>query len=536
MKGRLIRILALMACLAAAAVIGCAQGSDPATLTILHTNDTHSSLVPFGPEGRYGGVARMATLIKRLKGSDPNALVLNAGDVFVGSFEFNKYLGYPELKLMENFYDAMGLGNHEFDLGTEVLAGVLSGQLAGQAAVGLPVLCANVNLASDKALKAFVRPNLVKTVNGIKVGLTAVVNTDAQNYSPAVYALLKDPYKTAGMQAARLRAEGCQVVICVSHLGKLADLMGLSQVPGIDIIVGGHSHSFVKTPYVLNGKIIVQAGEMGKALGALKVKMSGGKVEVDSYKLYSVTSAIKADPVVQATVDALKAGIESDPRFGKVYTKVVATAAADLEETWKAGDPNRDTAVGNLVTDAIRAGVRKAGFRAEIALEALGYTAYRIYKGPVVGNDILRAIPYGYDPASGLGFKINSVLLRGDQLLAGLEYSVSLVEYTEDLSLQPAGLTYRYDSRKAASPRLGEINRLDVASVRINGQPINPYGMYWVAMSEQLTGFLLSLGMMPAKVVPTGLLEYNLVSDFMKALKTLDYQAEGRVIDVRYQH
>ena len=535
MNGKLIRVLALTACLAAATVIGCAQGG-PATLTILHTNDTHSSLVPFGPEGRYGGIARMATLLKRLKGSDPNALVLNAGDVFVGSFEFNKYLGYPELKLMEPFYDAMALGNHEFDLGTEVLAGVLSGQLAGDAPVAMPVLCANVDLTSQAALKALVKPRLVKTVGGIKVGITAVVNVDAQNYSQAVFKILKDPYKTAGMQAAQLRAEGCQVVICVSHLGKLADLMGLSQVPGIDIIVGGHSHSFVKAPYVLNGKIIVQAGEMGKALGALKVSLSGGKAKLESYKLYSVTSAVKADPVVQATVDALKAGVEKDPRFGKVYTKVVATAAADLEETWKAGDPNRDTAVGNLVADAIRAGVRKAGFRAEIALEALGYTAYRIYKGPVVGNDIMRAVPYGYDPTSGLGFKINSVLLRGDQLLAGLEYSVSLVEYTEDLSLQPSGLTYRYDSRKAASPRLGEINRLDIASVRINGQPINPYAYYWVAMSEQLTNFLLSLGMTPAKVASTGLLEYNLVRDFMKAKKTLNYASEGRVIDVRYQH
>jgi len=533
MKGRLIRILALAVCLAGAALFGFAQGN-PATLTILHTNDTHSSLVPFGPNGHFGGIARMATLLKRLKGSDPNVLTLNAGDVFVGSFEFNKYLGYPELKLMESFYDAMALGNHEFDLGTEVLAGVLSGQLAGEAPVALPILCANINLAAQPSLKPFIKPRLIKTVGSLKVGITAVVNADAQNYSQDVFKLLKDPYQAAGLQAGRLRAEGCQLVICVSHLGRLADLMGLSQVPGIDIIVGGHSHDFVRTPYVLNGKIIVQAGEMGKALGALKVRVSGGKVSLESYKLYTVTSAVKADPVVQATVDALKAGVEQDPRFGKVYTRAVATAQVDLEERWKAGDPNRDTALGNLVSDAIRTGVRNAGFRADIGLEALGYTAYRIHRGPVVGNDILRAVPYGYDPASGLGFKINCVMLRGDQLLAGLEYSVSLVEYTDDLSLQPSGLTYRYDSRRAASPRLGEINRLDLSSVRINGQSINPLGLYWVAMSEQLTKFLVSLGMTPAKVVPTGLLEYNIVRDFMKAKKTLNYAAEGRVVDVRY--
>ncbi len=123
------------------------------TLTILHTNDTHSALLPFGhpsmpgPFGdiasdrgpgscgratlvrESGGIARMATLIKRARMREKNVLALNAGDVFVGSFEFNKYLGYPELKIMEGLYDAMALGNHEFDLGLDVLAGVVSGQI-----------------------------------------------------------------------------------------------------------------------------------------------------------------------------------------------------------------------------------------------------------------------------------------------------------------------------------------------------------------------------------------------------------------------
>ena len=87
------------------------------SLTILHTNDTHSTLFPFGPLDDWGGIARMSEKIKELRSKSENVLVLNAGDVFVGTFEFNKYLGYPELKIMEGLYDAMCLGNHEFDLG-----------------------------------------------------------------------------------------------------------------------------------------------------------------------------------------------------------------------------------------------------------------------------------------------------------------------------------------------------------------------------------------------------------------------------------
>ena len=148
------------------------------TLTILHTNDTHSALLPFthqpyptpftwlladlgqgwpdgfsGPGGfdrEYAGIARMATLINRIRGTKKNVLALNAGDVFVGSFEFNEYLGYPELKIMENLYDAMVLGNHEFDLGLGALTGVVTGALAHSDPVQLPLLCANF---------AFVNPN-----------------------------------------------------------------------------------------------------------------------------------------------------------------------------------------------------------------------------------------------------------------------------------------------------------------------------------------------------------------------------------------
>src|SRR4030042_960692 len=101
-------------------------------LTILHTNDTHSTLLPYGPLDSWGGIARVSSLVKDLKYRRQNVLVLNSGDVFVGTFEFNKYLGYPELKIMEGLYDAMGLGNHEFDLGLEALLGVVRGQHRGR--------------------------------------------------------------------------------------------------------------------------------------------------------------------------------------------------------------------------------------------------------------------------------------------------------------------------------------------------------------------------------------------------------------------
>jgi 5'-nucleotidase / UDP-sugar diphosphatase len=511
-------------------------------LTILHTNDTHSTLFPYGPRDSWGGIARLSSLVKGVKAEQANVLVLNSGDVFVGTFEFNKYLGYPELQIMEGLYDAMCLGNHEFDLGLQGLLGVVSGQIGGGSPVALPILCANVNLDGMPALKNFVKPYIVKEVGGLKVGLIGVVETNPIDYSPEVSALFSDPYEAAGQAAYILReVEKVDIVVCLSHLGKLYDVMGLSQVPGIDIIVGGHSHDAIFEPTVVNGKIIAQAGEFGRYLGEITVKFDGAKVSLVGQRLYQVDGRTRRDPSLLPTLNMLRDGIVMDPRFGPVYTERIARAPWDLEEKWDLSRSERDTPLGNLVTDAIRSRVTAAGFPADLALEANGYITYKIHKGKVVGNDIFRSVPYGYDSASGLGFKLDCVLLAGLQIVAGLEYSVSMVEYVDDLSLQASGLTFEYDStKKAMDPQqliynlmngIPEWGRVNPFSIKINGNLINFGGTYWVALTEQLHNFLKTNGLEPYAAIPTGLFEYSAVRDFMAGLGILNYGIEGRIVD-----
>jgi 2',3'-cyclic-nucleotide 2'-phosphodiesterase (5'-nucleotidase family) len=536
------RFLALFAVLSLFLFIP--PSSSAARLTILHTNDTHSHLYPFGPFDQFGGMARMSYLIKELKRQNSrgnkSVLTLNSGDAFVGTFVFNKYLGYSELRIMEGLYDAMCLGNHEFDLGLDALTGILSGMIAGDVPIQLPILCANIqNLDSGHPLHQFVQSNRIQQVGPLKIGMFAVVTTDPYNYSDEVNAVLTDPYAAAADNAAQLKAAGCDVVICLSHLGFVPDVQGLSLVDGIDIIVGGHSHTVLTVPEVANGKIIVQAGEFNRYLGELKVDVKPKGVELVSYKLHPIDKHVPRDQTLLWNLAQLRYGIYMDPRFGPVYSERVAWAKWNLEERWEEGNPHRDTALGNLVCDAINYGVESAGFTLGeyplLALEAMGYIAHRIYKGRVVGNDVMRSVPYGYDAESGLGFKIHLVLLAGAQILAGLEYTVSNVEYTDDLSLQTSGLTFEYDSSKipASSPEdiLTGKGRIDPASVKIHGVPINPYGLYQVAMNEQLVGFLASLGMVPYAELDTGLFLYSLVRDYMSKLGILEYISEGRIID-----
>lgn len=512
-------------------------------LTILHTNDTHSHIYPFGPNDSYGGIDRMSALIKSLKRRNENVLALNSGDVFVGTFAFNKYLGYPELKIMEGLYDAMCLGNHEFDLGIENLTGILGGYVGNQGPVTLPMLCANIDwskLGENHPLRNFVKPYIVINVSSsLRVGLIGVVEITEYDYSPEVLGVLRSPYEAAGYWAGYLKNDkGCNIVICLSHLGTMADEQGLSQVPGIDIIVGGHSHDTLFEPIQEGGKIIVQAGEFGMYLGELKVEVNGGgNVELKKYKLHPINRMVRKDPTLLHTLLNLRIGILRDPRFGPVYEKTMAIALRNLEERWEEGNPYRDTAVGNLVTDAIRTEVNKHGYAADIALEANGYIATRIYKGKVVGNDMLRVVPYGYDEKSGLGFKIKTVLLAGAQILAGLEFSVSYVEYFDDLAMQASGLTFEYDSRKTPNLDINQIlqgnGRIDPTSVKINGVSINPEGVYWVALNEQLVYFLGTIGMKPISEIDPdpALFEYNLVKDYARKLRLLAYRSEGRIID-----
>jgi hypothetical protein len=183
----------------------------------------------------------------------------------------------------------------------------------------------------------------------------------------------------------------------------------------------------------------------------------------------------------------------------------------------------------------VKNGIPLPGGHPLVAFEANGYISHRIYEGKVVGNDILRAVPYGYDPVSGLGSKITVALLAGAQILAGLEFSTMMVEYTDELSLQVSGMSFAYDSSKPAVTEeelfQGMISRLDPASIRIENQPINPEGLYWVVLDELLLDFLTSLNLNPFATVETGMFLYDVVKSYMEKLKVLRYESEGRIVD-----
>ena len=264
-----------------------AVGKAAARLTILHTNDMHSRIEPFPDNGGQwaglGGMARRAALIADVRAKEPNVLLLDSGDIFQGTPYFNFFGGELEYKLMTRMgYDASTLGNHDFDNG-------IDGLLRQLPNAGFPFLIANYDFAQTplagkfQPYKVFVKQGVRVGVFGLGIELAGLVGD--RNFGQTRYL---DPVAKAREMVARLRGpERCDMVICLSHLGykydneKIDDRKLAAQVAGMDLILGGHTHTFMDAPEPIqspdgHATLINQVGWSGINLGRLDYDFTPG--------------------------------------------------------------------------------------------------------------------------------------------------------------------------------------------------------------------------------------------------------------------
>lgn len=267
-------------------------------ITILHTNDTHSQIDPLPDNdkqyGGKGGVARRATLVKRVRKESPNTLMIDAGDVFQGTPYFNFYKGEVEYKSMSLIgYDVGTLGNHDFDNGVNAL-------VAAMKFANFDFVSSNYDLGGTP-LETRVKRYVVRTLGGVRVGLFGLgISPDnlitPENFKGITY---MDPVKSAREVVEILRErERCKLVIGMSHLGyypnakegEVGDTQVASQVDGIDFIASGHTHTFMQKPVLTkqpsgNDTIIFQVGRSGIYVGRIDFKLRAGKVVASAGRL-----------------------------------------------------------------------------------------------------------------------------------------------------------------------------------------------------------------------------------------------------------
>ncbi len=498
----------------------------PDTLVVLHVNDSHSHILPFGPKNEagvpmMGGLARIATLVKETRQQEKNVLFFHAGDLFVGDFMWDRFFGVPEFEMLHQLgCTALTIGNHEFEIGPDVLKSSL--KAAGLPAPDFAILSANIDMSRDPGLDSLVVPYVIRQVGKLKIGifgLTTPETNDFQHPQPDSVMGFISPARTC---VDSLRAQNVDLIIALTHLGVYADSVLADSVAGIDLIVGGHSHTKIPQPISMvnpEGKLIyiLQAHSKYRYLGKLKALVDKDGLHILSYALLPADPSVPDDPQIGSEIAALKDTIENDPRYGRVYSETIAQADTFMGRT--SGWGYKDTPVGNLITDAFR---EKTG--TDIALDVYGYISQDLWPGPLTGMDLFQIVYYGYSPSTGLDFDLWTFELKGYQLKMGLEFVAGKMETTQDLIVQISGATFKYNPNNPPMSKITEI--------LVDGQPYSMVKTYSITSNYGLYSFLGIAGLKPSNGKNTGIPEYIAVRDFAKAHSPLHYRVEGRIENV----
>jgi 5'-nucleotidase len=439
------------ACLAA--FLGATALATPAAaefqLTILHTNDFHSRVEPInkydsgcGAEDAaenkcFGGSARLITAIRDRRAAAGNSILVDGGDQFQGSLFYTYYKGKVAAELMNTLgYDAMTVGNHEFDDGPEVLRGFMD-------AIDFPILLANADVSKEPTLAGVLMPSTVIEVAGERIGLIGLTPQDTNELaSPGPNITFSDPAEALKREVDKLTGDGVNKIVVLSHSGYSVDQRVAAQVAGIDVIVGGHSNTYLSNssdkaagPYPTwvdapdGGKVaIVQAYAYGKFLGELNVTFDdSGVVTAATGEPIIMDGAIAEDATVKERIAALALPLD------EIRNKVVAETAAPIDGE-RDNCRTKECEMGNLVADAMLARVKSQGI--SVAIANGGGLRASIDAGPVTMGEVLTVLPFQNTLAT--------FQLKGSDLIAALESGVSQVEEVKGRFPQVAGLKYAW--------------------------------------------------------------------------------------------
>ncbi|GLB60273.1 5'-nucleotidase C-terminal domain-containing protein [Cytobacillus sp. NCCP-133] len=513
-------------------------------LSIMHTNDTHAHL---------DSVAKRVTAVNELRELNPSALLLDAGDVFSGTLYFNEFQGQADLEFMNLMgYDAMTFGNHEFDLGSspeghKALADFVKG-------AQFPMVSANVDFSKDEHFNGIFQEDvttdepeagniyngIIKEVDGEQVGIFGLTTEDTANISSPGSVEFENYIEEAEKAVAAFEEQGVNKIIALSHIGyddNAAvdnDLQLAALVDGIDVIVGGHSHSEITEPVLVeedeNGElkdatVIVQAFQYGGHLGTLDVEFddegsvigyAGELIEVDGFE----EDAEAADRLKKYS-DQIKE--VKNTETGGVAAKELPNPRVNDDSNVSVR--NSETALGNLITDGMLEKAKEFNQDTVIAFQNSGGIRAAIDEGPITLGDVLTVMPFGNTLAT--------MDLTGTEIKEALEQSVSNAPGENGGFLQVSGMKYTYDSSKPVGERVvsveveetpGEFAALDdsktytVATNAFTAKGGDSYAVFAQAYEA-------------GRVTDLGVADWEIFSTYVAELGTVDPQIEERIVD-----
>jgi 5'-nucleotidase len=446
------------------------------SLTILHTNDFHARFEQInkydsacsaedGAEGKcFGGSARLVTAVADARARSNNSILVDGGDQFQGTLFYTYYKGALTAEMMNKLgYDAMTVGNHEFDDGPEVLRGFMD-------AVSFPVLMSNADVTREPLLAEKLPKSVIIERGGEKLGLIGLTPQDTDELaSPGPNIDFLDPVTAVQAEVAKLEAEGVNKIIVLSHSGYKTDLHIANETTGVDVIVGGHSNTYLSNtaegsegpyPTMVGTTAVVQAYAYGKFLGELNVTFDEAGVITEA-----VGEPLIMDNGVAEDADTLARIADAAKPLDEIRNKVVAEAAAPI-----GGDRDAcrsmECEMGTLIADAMLQRVKDQGV--QIAIQNGGGIRASIDAGPVTMGEVLTVLPFQNT--------LSTFQVTGATVVAALENGVSQVEEGAGRFPQVAGMTYAFDRTQPAGSR--------VSDVMVGGEPIDMEKVYGVVSNN----------------------------------------------------
>ncbi|WP_206669820.1 5'-nucleotidase C-terminal domain-containing protein [Paenibacillus luteus] len=522
-------------------------------MTLMHVNDSHANLA---------NVAKRFTAVKQIRNETENSILLDAGDVFSGTLFFNKFLGLADLAFMNKIkYDAMVFGNHEFDKGPSVLANFVKD-------AEFPFVSSNIDFSKEPALSGYlseqaadqpaekgkIYDSIILDRDGQKIGVFGLTTEDTKFLaSPGENIKFEDHIAKAKLAVKKLQDKGINKIIALTHLGYEFDLVLAEEVAGIDVIVGGHSHTKVDAPKVFHANseptLVVQAEEYNKYLGKLELKFNAAGVLTRwNGKLLDIAT-FASDPEATAMLVPYQAGV------AEIQAEVIGHTNVMLDGE-RTSVRAKETNLGNLMADGMVAKVKSlvsgnaelsqydvkgfvaiqngGGIRASIKTTGAGKQ-----EGEITMGELLTVMPFGNN--------LTALRMTGAEIIGALENGVSGIETGQGRFPQVSGMRFYYDSKKQPEVLDADGNlvtagqrvmKVDIKNADGSFSPIDLNAYYFVATNSFMAnGGDFYRSMKQAKDAgrqhELNIVDYEVFLEHIEGLGTINTGTEGRTTDLK---
>ena len=503
------------------------EAAEAKQIDVLFSHDTHSHLNSFstivdGEQKEVGGFARIKTLIDEKKQEDPDTLVLDGGDFSMGTLIQTVYeTEAAELRMLGYLgYDVTTLGNHEYDYRSKGLANMLEAAKASGETVPALVVC-NVDWDSMEqdglsdgqkqirsAFEAYgVKDYVVVQKGDVKAAVVGVFGKDALECAPTCELKFKDPVEAVKQTVEEIRKnEKVDMIACVSHGGtwedenKSEDEILAKEVPDIDLIISGHTHTELKEAIQHGNTYIVSCGEYGRNLGSLSMtQKQDGRWELTSYELIPVSEDVKPDQATQEQIDALMDTVDKNylADFGYTREEVLAENDVEFNSLEEMGTKHEELNLGDIMSDAYIYAVENSeyydGDPVDVAVVPSGTVRDTYTKGDITVEDVFNSFSLGIGKDGVAGYPLISAYMTGKELKLAAEVDASVSDFMTTARLYCSGLNFAYNPHRMILNKVTDCYLTRADGERIEIQDDKLYHVVTDLYTGQMLGSVMKM-------------------------------------------